>query len=215
MGSFNVTVPIAVVITLWLAWQPDRSALTRWLWVMSISTALVIGSKLAFLGWGIGIRSIDFTGFSGHAMRSAAIFPVLFFLLVAWLHTGSRSLAAFFGLLLATLIAGSRIMVHAHSFSEALSGLLLGTMTSLVFLYHIRHRTELKIHPVLGVISLVSLLFPPQMTPVPTQSILIRTALFISGHQTPYIRATWRMAPLLPISGRHIRPPQAKAPQRS
>ncbi len=191
-----MTVSAAVVITLWLAWQPDKSPLIRWLGLMSIATLLVVASKLVFLGWGIGIRSIDFTGFSGHAMRSAAIYPVLFFLLVAWLHTGSRSLAAIFGLLLAAMVAWSRIMVHAHSLSEAASGFLLGGLTSLTFLYTIRNRTELKIHPVLGILSLATLLFPPQMTPVPTQSILIRTALFISGHPAPYIRATWRMAPL-------------------
>lgn len=195
-GSFNITAPAAGVIAVWLARQPDRTAMKHWLYLLGFSAGIVIISKLAFIGWGIGIRDLDFTGFSGHSMRAATTFPVLFYLLVAWLHDGSRNLAALAGLILAALIAWSRIEVHAHSVSEAVSGYALGAATSLYFLYGLRERFDLKMHPAFAVLSLLALALPTQLPPVPTQSILIRTALFISGHPAPYIRATWRMAPL-------------------
>ena len=37
-----------------------------------ITGTVVCISKLAFMGWGIGIREIDFTGFSGHTALSTA-----------------------------------------------------------------------------------------------------------------------------------------------
>jgi len=43
-----------------------------------ITGAIVSASKLAFMGWGIGIRELDFTGFSGHSALFAAFWPIFY-----------------------------------------------------------------------------------------------------------------------------------------
>jgi hypothetical protein len=44
---------------------------------IAMAATLVTATKMAFMGFGWGIASIDFTDMSGHAMLAAAIYPVL------------------------------------------------------------------------------------------------------------------------------------------
>jgi len=83
-------------------------------------------SKLAFLGLGIGLTSPQFTGFSGHAAFSAAVWPVLF----ATATPRRPCLAAASGLILAALIAASRPPLHTHSWTEVIAGWLLGALAA-------------------------------------------------------------------------------------
>ena len=64
--------------------------------------------KLAFMGWGIGIRELDFTGFSGHSALSASIWPVMMWLLTGRFSTAVRKTAVLSGYALALLIGYSR-----------------------------------------------------------------------------------------------------------
>jgi membrane-associated phospholipid phosphatase len=87
-------------------------------------------TKVAFFGFGVGYAPLDYTGISGHAMFAAAVLPVLAGLVVGG-STPRRRLAAIgVGYLLAVLIAYSRLRVGAHSLSEALTGLMLGSLAS-------------------------------------------------------------------------------------
>ena len=86
--------------------------------------------KLAFMGWGIGIRELDFTGFSGHSALSASIWPVMMWLLTGRFSTAVRKTAVLSGYALALLIGYSRTAIHVHSVSEVISGLALGAASS-------------------------------------------------------------------------------------
>ncbi|HEL4834301.1 TPA: phosphatase PAP2 family protein, partial [Stenotrophomonas maltophilia] len=79
----------------------------------------------AFMGWGIGIKSLYFTGFSGHAAMSSAVYPLVGVLL-AGPERRARVTGLMSGVLLAVAIAWSRIPLHAHSLSEVIAGLGLG-----------------------------------------------------------------------------------------
>ena len=81
-GGIVVTAPAAAAITAWLmmgrAWR-----LAAWWCVLFIGgMALVVATKIAFIGWGLGIQALDYTGISGHAMRATAVYPVLFYLVL-------------------------------------------------------------------------------------------------------------------------------------
>ncbi|WP_113406408.1 phosphatase PAP2 family protein, partial [Escherichia coli] len=91
-------------------------------------------SKLAFMGWGIGIREIDFTGFSGHTALSTAFWPILIWLLTSRASSSLRGGAVLLGFVLAGIVGYSRLMIHAHSVSEVVSGFILGACGSLTFL---------------------------------------------------------------------------------
>ncbi len=73
------------------------SRLLAWQWslLFGITGAIVCASKLAFMGWGLGIRELDYTGFSGH---SALFWPIFLWLLSARFSAGLRKAAVITGL---------------------------------------------------------------------------------------------------------------------
>lgn len=104
----------------------DWKQTAQWALLFGGVGAIVCASKLAFMGWGIGIRELDFTGFSGHSALSASIWPVMMWLLTGRFSTAVRKTAVLSGYALALLIGYSRLAIHVHSVSEVISGLALG-----------------------------------------------------------------------------------------
>jgi hypothetical protein len=82
LGGLNVTALGALAIAVWLGAARCWRLALAWCLLFGAAMLLTVASQVVFLGWGIGIQSIDFAGFSGHATRAAAVFPVAFFLLL-------------------------------------------------------------------------------------------------------------------------------------
>ncbi|MFC6518687.1 hypothetical protein ACFQAT_01865 [Undibacterium arcticum] len=78
VGGITVMAPAAIAITVWLVVERSWRVALWWCLLFAAGMGLVVATKIAFIGWGIGIRSLDFTGFSGHSMRATAVIPVLF-----------------------------------------------------------------------------------------------------------------------------------------
>ena len=72
-GDSTVLLPSAAALFIVLMLR-KTSRLLAWQWslLFGITGAIVCASKLAFMGWGLGIRELDYTGFSGHSALSAA-----------------------------------------------------------------------------------------------------------------------------------------------
>ncbi|CDG83447.1 PAP2 superfamily protein [Janthinobacterium agaricidamnosum NBRC 102515 = DSM 9628] len=197
VGSVAVTAPAGIAIALWLvAAERWRLALNWCLWYGG-GMALVVITKVAFIGWGLGISSIGFAGFSGHAMRAAAVFPVAFFVLR--MNAGGRQkyFGVLLGAILAVLISVSRVVVHAHTVSEAVSGCLLGLLVAGGFIWHARRVVELVVSHLLVFASMGGLLLMLSAEPVPTEQWMTRLALFLSGRAQAFSRADWEAAPHL------------------
>ncbi len=66
-GDSTVLLPSAAALFIVLMLR-KTSRLLAWQWslLFGITGAIVCASKLAFMGWGLGIRELDYTGFSGH-----------------------------------------------------------------------------------------------------------------------------------------------------
>ena len=88
LGSAGLMLPVAALTTLGLWLAGRRAAVAVWLAALGAGAALVLASKLAFMGWGIGSVALDFTGISGHSMLATAILPVW----LAWLLAGCSAL---------------------------------------------------------------------------------------------------------------------------
>jgi membrane-associated phospholipid phosphatase len=194
LGEAGIALPVALALGAWLLISA-RSVRPASSWFVPLALAALVTtiSKVAFLGWGIGIASIDFTGFSGHAMFAAAIYPMLSYAMTHQLHARGRrglhalSLAA--GYALAALIAISRVKVEAHSVSEAAAGFALGAAASACALWlteHARHRIP---GAWIGV-ALTSLLLtmPVHASPSITHSLVTRLALTLSQRSVPFER---------------------------
>ncbi|MDR3368376.1 phosphatase PAP2 family protein [Rhodoferax sp.] len=160
----------------------------RWLLGLALVALLDTASKVAFIGWGMGVARWNFTGFSGHAMFSAAVYPLLMTTLTARLAPVWQRVALGCGFALAALVGVSRVMVDAHSVSEVVLGLLLGSAVTLLAILQAglpQVVWRLYVPVLLGVWMVVAPLVAP---PLPTHWMVTRLALLLSGHVRPYTR---------------------------
>lgn len=196
LGSFTVMAPAAMIITAWLIMSRAWRLVLWWILFFVGGMILVVATKIAFIGWGIGIRSLDFTGFSGHVMRATSIVPIFMYMLLQKTQPNIRTMGVVLGLLFGVVIAISRLEVHAHSISEVVSGWLLGAAISLGFIRFLSLGNKIEVQPWLILFSLFALMVTPYAEPVPTQRWITYAALQLSGHDRPYIRVTWQLAPV-------------------
>jgi hypothetical protein len=160
--------------------------------------AVVLASKVAFSGWGIGSAALDFTGISGHTMLASAVFPVL----LGWLFqqrdrrhgAAGLSLGLLAGLLVGCLVGYSRIMVGAHSWSEVVLGWCCGAAIAAVacrtMLFGSAAAAPVLMIRLAIVPALVGLLSMHQTmaAKVPAHEWEVRLALALSGRDHPYVR---------------------------
>lgn len=190
-GDSMLLLPTAVIIALLLAWKSThRWTWCYWLLAFGLAGALVSGSKILFLGFGFGSARLNFTGLSGHSAMSATLWPVMLWLLFACRSQGTRRLAIAVGYLLPLLVGVSRLVIHAHSGSEILGGLLLGFTLSSLFLYSQRN-TPIKPFswPQRGAVFIVPLLLISYGHIATTQQFLERFSAELAGLEKPYSRA--------------------------
>lgn len=188
-GEVQNLLPAALWVCLMLVRaEATRPLAYRWLLGLALASLLGMASKLAFIGWGLGVKRWNFTGFSGHAMYSAAIYPLLMAMLAARLAPRWQRVAFVLGFGLAVVVAVSRVMVQAHSVSEVMLGLLLGSAVSLLAMTQtgLPHGTWRLYVPVLLAVWMV--MAPLEAPPLPTHRMVTRLALLLSGHTKPYTR---------------------------
>ncbi|WP_438304987.1 phosphatase PAP2 family protein [Raoultella ornithinolytica] len=193
-GDSTVLLPsaAAVFMVLFLR-RPSRQIAWQWGLLFGITGAIVSASKLAFMGWGIGIRELDFTGFSGHTALSTAFWPIFLWLLCARGSVALRRTAMVMGYLLAGLVGYSRLAIHAHSPSEVIAGLLLGACGSALFLLLQRNSSRV-VDAQLSWGGVLSLIIIPVVllntgTKAPTQSLLGEIAVKLGPLEKTYTRA--------------------------
>jgi membrane-associated phospholipid phosphatase len=192
-GSLAVTGPIGVAIAIWLVAGKSWHLTAAWCALFGLGMALVVATKVAFMGWGVGVESVEFAGFSGHAMRAAAVFPVALYLLVRTRTLGWRVAAIAAGVLLSALIALSRVEVQAHSASEALTGCLLGLLVAVSFIWYASVREHLALSRWLLLLCLPIVLIAPRVEPVPAERWIAQLAMHLSGRDQPFTRAIWEV----------------------
>jgi membrane-associated phospholipid phosphatase len=193
LGGLNVTALLALGVTAWLVGARCWRLALVWCGVFSGAMLVAAASQVAFIGWGIGIRALSFTGFSGHAARAAAVFPVALFLLVERRPLRLRTVAVAAGSLLAVAVALARIEVGAHSASEALSGCALGLGAAALFLARTRSAQDCSPQPLLvGLLAATILL--PRADPAYSHQWLTAVALKLSGRDRVYLRNDWQPA---------------------
>lgn len=178
LGDSRWLLPMALVLLITLP-RADARLKWRWLLAIAVTAGFTLASKLAFMGWGIGIKSVHFTGFSGHAAMSSVIYPVVGALLAG---TGKRprSIGLVIGVLLATAIAWSRIPLDAHSLSEVIAGLMLGLGCS-TWAMHTADPSSRPNAVAAAAAVLAGMVLPLALPDVHTHQLVIALAKLISG----------------------------------
>lgn len=185
LGNSKWLLPAACILVLCAGEDRWRIGL-RWFSGLAVVCAITLASKLAFMGWGFGSRALDFTGFSGHAAVSSAIYPVALSLLAGqrWRWWGAGA-----GVLLALLIAYSRLPLHAHSVSEVVAGLALGLTGSLWYFARTLEAVRSKFVACAVAVAL-SVAASHMVAPgVGTHDLVMKLAQSMSGRDVLYNRA--------------------------
>lgn len=190
-GDSMLLIPTAVIIALILPWKSDnRRALWYWLLAFGLAGLVVSVSKILFLGFGIGSARFNFTGFSGHSAMSATLWPVMLWLISGRCSRLWRGLAIGVGYAIPLMVGVSRLVIHAHSVSEVIAGLLLGFTLSTAFLLSQRE-TALKGFslPQIAAALLVPVLLLGHGRIATTQQFLAQFSARLAGMEKPYTRA--------------------------
>lgn len=75
-GDSSLLLPCALFIYAWLLLRRETYNANCWLLLFSLAAGVTLVSKLAFMGWGIGIPAWNFTGLSGHSMMAASVLQI-------------------------------------------------------------------------------------------------------------------------------------------
>lgn len=196
-GDSMLLLPCAAIVFIILLLSPtSRKPTWQWMLLFGGVGAVVCVSKLAFMGWGIGSRHWDFTGFSGHSALSASIWPVLLWLLCGRFSLPVRRTAVIVGYLLAAVVGYSRLVIHAHSTSEVITGLALGFIVSSTFLILQRGTQPPRLsYRKIAVTLALPLVLINSGTAAPTQGLLERIAVTIAPVEKPFVRADLHKKP--------------------
>ena len=189
-GDSGFLLPASLWIAVWLALRRATwPSAALWIVLFGLGSSLILVSKLAFLGWGVGSARFNFTGISGHTAISASVWPVACWLAVSrWGHR-VRVCAAAAGCLFALAIGVSRIALDAHSWSEVIVGYVVGFAVSGTFLWQQHRLPHPRVNWALVLVSLATpVLFLRPGTPAPTQDLLELIAVRMAGIERPYTR---------------------------
>lgn len=191
LGEAQILLPAVLVVFGWTVWRApaSRACAGRWLWCIALAAGLTTVTKVAFIGYGIGSATWDFTGLSGHAMFSAAILPVLMRLLTVEQGRTRVRWAVGAGYALAVMVAVSRVMVEAHSVSEVIGGALCGGLASALALSSWRHLPTPRVPAPLWLgVPMAILVAMHAAPPSQTHDWVTRLSLEISGRTEPCTR---------------------------
>jgi hypothetical protein len=191
-GGAGLTLPLAFAIAIWLALGYTWRLAAAWLGVLGAAIGVVALTKIAFLGWGVGVRELDFTGVSGHAMLSTAVYPVALFLMLMPTRSAVRLAGVALGLAAGIAVGLSRVVLDAHSPSEAVAGCVVGAFAAVLFVWWSWDARPGEMHAMPVALSLLMLVVALHDVRVPTQRWITHIALHLSGHERPFVRARWK-----------------------
>jgi membrane-associated phospholipid phosphatase len=187
LGGANVTIALASALTICLFSSGDQRLAKYWIVLFGLTMLIVGATKLAFIGWGLGVESFDFTGISGHAARATAVYPVLSYMLLKHRKPALQNAAIVAAFILSIGVAGARIFWKAHSLSEVTSGFFLGAIAAVTYfqlngsgrLLSLRYRfTWVRCAIAIAVC----------LPTAPTQDWIVKAGLVLSGRDHPYTR---------------------------
>ncbi|OYU78892.1 MAG: phosphatidic acid phosphatase [Burkholderiales bacterium PBB5] len=189
LGEAQILLPALLLACALLAWRRGAARWAgAWLTLTATAAALTTATKVAFIGFGWGLPALDFTGISGHAMFAAAIWPPLLRLAEGHWPLRRPGSGVWLGALLAALVAVSRVMVGAHSWSEVAAGFALGGAVSAAALW----RPSLPRQPLWRGVPLLlaawGVLGTAAAPPSRTHDWVTRLALAAARREQPFLR---------------------------
>ena len=158
LGDSAVAIPLALGIALALAAQQQRQQAAWWLIAFGAGVAIIAAGKLAFEFFGWSLPPIDMYVISGHAMLTAAVYPMLFTTLARPFGALARTLGLFLGLGLTLLMSIGLVWGRFHTLSETILGAMVGLVVAGTSLSSSAARLRIGPTAVVALVPLVPLL---------------------------------------------------------
>ena len=189
LGNALWLLPAAAMLAVWLWMGGARRMAVGWVACFGAAVLLVLASKVAFLGFGIGIRALDFTGISGHATVATAVFTMLLYVWPRSRADWVPRMAVAAGMAIGLAVGVSRLVLRAHSLSEVVAGCVLGAVAALLAIAMGRRLRGPLPHSWVPATLLLALFLLPHL-PLPLQShdIVTRLSLLASGRGEVFSR---------------------------
>lgn len=190
-GNSLLLMPVALAIAVGLVVDERIDLAARWSLAFAVGVLFTLATKIAFLGWGIGIAALDFTGVSGHTMLAAAVLPMLAWWLSEGRGSDARRTTIAGAVVLALVIGASRLVLDTHSPSEVLAGFALGIAVAAIATIGAAARRGRPMPRRIVLAALVIGFALPLGRPVVEgpHDLVTRIALGLSGHATVHTRA--------------------------
>ena len=188
LGSAGLILPLLAIVATGLWTVNQKAAVRIWLLALALAVLVTITTKVLFLGWGLGVAFLDFTGFSGHALLASSVLPVFFnwFLAVDQRRYSAPGVAL--GFLVGMAVGVSRIILGAHSRSEVVIAEVLGVVVSVLALHALEAPVERPGFVRLSPLILFLALGTTTANYLPTHDWEVRLSTLLSGRNKPYMR---------------------------
>ena len=186
IGHTAVMVPTAGAIAVWLISGRAWKLASWWCLIFAAGLGLVALSKIAFLGWGLSVPPLGFKALSGHAWRTAAVLPVLFFVVLQRAPDNWRKRGFAFGVVLSIGLGALLILFRFHTTSEVLASLVLGVAAGCAFVRLSATLPQPGANRQAVAMSLLTFFIICSLKPSTINHRLVDVALYFSGRDQPY-----------------------------
>jgi len=188
LGSAGLVLPLLAIVATGLWMSNQKAAVRIWLLAFALVVLATMTTKVLFLGWGLGIALLDFTGISGHALLASSVLPVFFSWLLAADQRRYSAPGVALGLLASLGVGGSRVVLGAHSGSEVVIALVLGMAVSVLALHALEAPVERPGFARFSTLILFLALGTTTANYLPTHDWEVRLSMLLSGRSKPYTR---------------------------
>lgn len=187
IGHTAVMVPVAAAIAAWLVAGRTWQLVLCWCLMFVAGLSIVALSKIAFLGWETGIPSLGFQALSGHAFRSAAVIPVLIFVVLQRAPAFWRAAGVVAGITVSLGVGALLVRFGFHTASEVIPSLVLGSAVSQGFMRVANSLPAPRISRWSIPFSLMVFIVIGGLKPSLISPKLVDVALYLSGRDYPYM----------------------------
>lgn len=199
-GESRLALPLAVWVAVCLVVAGQGARALRWTVSFGIGAGLVMAAKSAFSYSGWSLPSIGVYSVSGHAMLTAALYPVLLMLLGSLLGRYAAWLGLATGVGLALFMPVVLVADFHHTVGESLIGLCVGLAVAALTLWRWQPVRWHHAGATVAILLPLALLFDPRDTVEDMQDALHSRAMTWTGANGEY----WRSIDPDPATGRRV-----------
>lgn len=185
LGDSAVIGAVALVTALQLAWWGNRRAAWTLLIALFAAAAGIGILKVAFIGCGVELFSLNVRSPSGHVAMSAAVFGVLAAIFARSLGGWARIVAPLTAILLVCAIAVTRVALGMHSIDEVLVGMAVGGVVGMASYGLLRPAaaTPIRVARLLALVAVTAILMDGVSLPAEQ---FVRTLAAILQRSVPF-----------------------------